>query len=369
MALSLSSLFVFGEAPALKNIFPQNYQHLVQLKENESKSIVAGCSALIKQAASTNRLGKDFSISTVFRQNNGGRHFYRILVTSVDFDKLSFPTIESGTYSENEAYWMQDSSHAILQLLVEDVNSEYRLLDSDVTGMWQKDNSGTKIYFSDFLISASEDTTGVLHLKAEIPVTFGETWDGLTKIVFLPRGTDPYGKQSADFTITENGTKSTVTIKASDFLADKYSPIKYSLLSAFDNNPRTCFKENSSENIISLQFNFKMSGDWIRNHGKIKITQASIINGDSTSRTDYFAADRIGTITAEAWETELSPGTKETSSFALKDYSLENQGIYLPFTGGKNYYIFNTSEIIKASKHDLSMSGFNLKISGYGWIF
>lgn len=369
LAMAFLSLAAFGEALSLQNIFPQNYQSLSQLKEDDANQILSGCSNLVSQSLSSAKFNSDFKYRTVFSQNISGRHFYRILITSVDFEKLDFPTLESGTYSDNDFHWLQSKEHAVLQLIVEKGTSGYFFIASDVTGLWKKDNNGTSIYFSDFLILPKDSYTGLAHLKAEVPVSIGQTWDGLTRVTFLNRGASLYGKQSIDFSIDENGNKSEIKIVASDFLADSDSPIKYSLLSALDKNQKTCYKENSAENFISMQFTFEMDRSWIKNHGKLRVTQASIINGDTSSRNNYFACDRIGTITAEAWENDKSPSTKETTSFTLKDYALEEQGIFLPFTEGKSFYIFNTSEIIKATKHDLSLSSFNIKLANVGWIF
>ena len=363
------SLFAFGEASSLKNIFPQNHQNLKELGEDESRSIASACSGITSEALKSSGLGKDFSFTRVFSQGAGVKKIYRLLITSVDIEKLDFPTLESATCSENDFHWLQSTSHAVLQVAVEKTSAGYSLLASDVTGLWKKDNSGTSIYFSDFLISADEGSTKIMHLSAKVPVFIGSTRDGLIKATFKTRGTGLFGSQSAEYTLIEDGIKSTVSIEASDFLADRLSPIKHSILSAFDKNPKTCYKENSEENTITLQFTFDMDRSWLKKHGKIRLTQASIINGDSSGRNEYFTYDRIGTVTAEAWNNKNEPASKETSSFTLKDYSLEKQGVYLPFSEGKNHYILNASEIIKATKHDLSISEFDLKIAGYGWIF
>lgn len=360
---------LFAKSADLAGIFPQNSSNLTEMSEDSGKTIVSGCRDIIDQSLKNLGAGKDFSYTRVFTQSSSGAKIYRIILTAVDFEKLDFPTLESGTYTENDFHWLQSKSHAVVQVIVKKDTPGYKLLGADITGLWKKDNSGTSIYFSDFLISTTEDSVRTMHLKAEIPVSIGTTWDGLTKTAFLTRGTSLFGKQSAEYTIEENGAKSTVKIKAADFLADRSAPLKYSLLAAFDGNPFTCYKENSSENVITIQISFQMDRTWIKNHGKIHITQASIINGDSRGRKDYFASDRIGAVTAEAWDTENAPSTKETLSFTLKDYSLESQGIYMPFTAGKNYYIFSTSEIIKGDNHDLSIGEFNLKSIGYGWIF
>ena len=369
LILISGSFLAFGEARILKNIFPQNYTKLTELDEDRAREIVSNCGGLIAQTVDSAKVGKDFSFATVFSQQVIGRKIYRILITAVDIEKLDFPTLESATCSENDFHWLQSTSHAVLQVAVEKTSAGYSLLASDVTGLWKKDNSGTSIYFSDFLISADEGSTKIMHLSAKVPVFIGSTRDGLIKATFKTRGTGLFGSQSAEDTLIEDGIKSTVSIEASDFLADRLSPIKHSILSAFDKNPKTCYKENSEENTITLQFTFDMDRSWLKKHGKIRLTQASIINGDSSGRNEYFTYDRIGTVTAEAWNNKNEPASKETSSFTLKDYSLEKQGVYLPFSEGKNHYILNASEIIKATKHDLSISEFDLKIAGYGWIF
>ncbi len=363
------SVATFADAPLVKNIFPQNYGNLTQLNETSNEKICNSCKSIIAATKSDIKNGSDFSHATVFLQKIDSRKFYRIILTQCPLEKLDFPLLQSNTYSDNEFFLLKHQSHGLVQLIVEDNGDHFSVVASDVSGMWVTNNNGTSIYFSDFLIFATEDYTKIIHAKTEVPVAIGSTWDGLTKVTFNPRGTNLFGKQSATLTILEKDEKSLVEISASDFLADPQSPLKYSILSAFDKNPSTVYKENSSENLLTLQFNFKMDRAWTRRMGKIKITQANIINGDSRTRNDYFATDRIGTITAEAWENEFELGTKETSSFSLKDYSLEKQGIYLPFTQGKNCYSFTTTEIIKANKHDLSVGEFNLKISGYGWLF
>lgn len=363
------SFFAFAESVLLKNIFPQNYANLTELTGDKAASVVSSCKNLVDSAVEKSKLGKDFSFTRVFSQKNQGKKIYRILVTSVDLEKLDFPTLESGTYSENDFHWLQSRDHAILQLVVEQNPSGYTLVDYDVTGLWRTDNSGTTIYFSDFIVSSDEDSRKHMHLKAQVPVSIGSTWDGLTKATFMTRGTSLFGTQSAEFTIEEGDSKSTIKIVASDFLADRLSPLKYSLLSAFDKNPKTCYKENSAGNTISMQVSFSMDMAWTKKHGKVRVTQASIINGDSASGNDYFATDRIGTITTEAWNNERDPGSKETMSFTLKDYNLESQTVFLPASEGKNYFVFSTSEIIKGNRHDLSISEFNLKLSGTGWIF
>ena len=358
-----------NESPVLQNIFPNNYQNFSSVESQEESLIIKECKNYINQTLKDFKIAEDFKFTKVFSQNISDKKIYRIFLTATDFEKLDFPVLESGTYSENDFHWLQSPNHALVQIIVKKEADGFSPVSSDITGLWQHDNGGTHIYFSDFLIFQHEETFLTMHLKSKVPVATGSTWDGLTKVNFITRGASLFGRQTLDCTLEENQSKSKITIDSSDFLADKKSPLKYSLLSAFDKNPATCYKENSSENVISLKINFQMAADWTRKHGKIKITQASIINGDSFSRNEYFSCDRIGTVSAEAWENKTEEKTKETSSFVLKDYSLDAQKMFLPFTEGKNYYIFTTSEIIKSDRHDLSISEFNLKLSNYGWFF
>ena len=372
-----SAIFAFSAAPELQYMFPQNHAKLNRVSLSQTEELIQDCEDLLDDSKAAFDLGTDFSFYTVYSQRIGDRLFYRILISSCEFDRIQQWKVEDGQYSESEYYWLSSPVNSVLQVIIEKKAGEYSYIAADLFGQWQNLGlNGLNVYYSDFLLLSVNDDVAIVHGKFSLPIATGMMKDGLTKISPRTRNGHFYAKQSVEYTqINANGGSSVfsrdsfiMTISASDFLVDSKAPLRHSILSAFDKNSATCYKENAEENFVTLEFNFKTDSAWTRKNGKLRIKEASIINGDASSRDSYFGTNRIAALTAEASENKNS-GKKETFTFTLNDYQFASQSVFLPFTEGKNSYVINTTKIYKADADDVCMSKFNLKTQNIGWLF
>lgn len=373
----LGTFNIWAASPELKNMLPQNYAKLNRLSDAQTEAFVRDCGTLLDDAKKGFNLANDFSFYTVYTQRVGDRLFYRVFVTSSELGLSGQWKVEDGQFSESEYYWLSSPINSILQIIFEKKGNSYYYIASDVFGQWQNLGlNGLNVYYSDFLLFSANDDVAVIHGTFSIPVAIGMMKDGLTKISPRTRNGHYYAKQSAQYTLINANGRSNVfsndkfilTISASDFLVDSNAPLKHSILSAFDGDPNTCYRENAEENFITLAFSFKTDTSWTKQNGKLRIKEASIINGDASSRDSYFGTNRIAALTAEASENSNS-ARKETYTFTLNDYQFGSQSVFLPFTEGKNYYVINTTKIYKADADDACMSEFNLKTQNIGWLF
>ncbi len=373
----LGTFNIWAASPELKNMLPLNYAKLNRLSDSQTEELVQDCAALLENSKRTFNLGTDFSYYTTYTQRIGDRLFYRVFVTSSELGLTGQWKVEDCQLSESEYYWLSSPVTSILQVILEKKGNDYSYIASDVFGQWQNLGlNGLNVYYSDFLLFSANDDVAIVHGTFSLPVAIGMMKDGLTRITPKTRNGHYYAKQNAQYTlINANGgsnvfasDKFILTISASDFLVDSNAPLRYSILSAFDGDPNTCYKENAEENFITLAFSFKTDTAWTKRNGKLRIKEALIINGDASSRNAYFGTNRIAALTAEASE-NINSNKKETYTFTLNDYQFASQSIFLPFTEGKNYYVINTTKIYKADADDACMSEFNLKTQNIGWLF
>ena len=365
-----------AEAPVLKNIYPQSYGRVTQLSESESESVLSSASSLLNAQLKKDSVGDDFSYTSVFIQNEGIRHFYRVLYSRKKIEHLKDIELEESLIDEDDLYWTKNGFYSIYQIIMEKSAKGFSVLGGGWHGKWVEDNYGARMLYTDFLLVPSDERIGFLRAEVEVPLALGQTRDSLLKIAIKHRNGRAYGIQSALYQLLSPGAinpfssgTSYLELHASDCLVDTTSPLKYSLLSGFDKNTATCCKENAEDNMMSIRADFHMTRDYIKKNGKLKLLQAAIINGDASTKNAYFKTDRIETLTIEAWDPKDLDVKMETFSFTLNDYCLNSQTIYLPFEAGKYSFIFNTSAIIKAEKEDVCFSEFNLKLGTSGWIF
>ena len=373
----LGTFNIWAASPELKNMLPLNYAKLNRLSDSQTEELVQDCTALLENSKKTFNLGTDFSYYTAYTQRVGDRLFYRVFVTSSELGLNGQWKVEDCQLSESEYYWLSSPVNSILQVILEKKGKDYSYIAADVFGQWQNLGlNGLNVYYSDFLLFSANDDVAIVHGTFSLPVAIGMMKDGLTKISPRTRNGHYYAKQSAQYTqINANGgsnvfsnDKFMLTISASDFLVDSNVPLRHSILSAFDGDPNTCYRENAEENFITLAFSFKTDTAWTKKNGKLRIKEALIINGDASSRNAYFGTNRIAALTAEASE-NINSAKKETYTFTLNDYQFKLQSVFLPFTEGKNYYVINTTKIYKADADDVCMSEFNLKTQNIGWLF
>lgn len=374
--LFLGGRILNAEAPVLRNICPQNYGRVFELSQSEGESLLAETESMLDAQLKKDSVGNDFSFKAVFRQNEGIRHFYRIFYSRKKLEHLQAETIPEGTFDDDDLYWAKNGFNSIYQIIMEKSATGFSVLDGGWISKWEENNNGVRLLFTDFLLVPVGERIGFLKTEVHVPLALGQTSDGLIRMALKHRGGKAYGNQSAKYQLIAAGDKnlfgkstSYLEMTASDCLVETGSPLKYSLLSGFDKNAATCCKENSSDNMMSIQADFHMTGDYIRRNGKLKLLQAALINGDASSKTNYFGTDRIETLTVEAWDPSDSEVKKETFSFTLNDYCLGSQTVYLPFEPGKYSFIFNTSAVIRAKKEDVCFSEFNIKLGKEGWIF
>ena len=365
-----------AEAPVLKNIFPQNYARITRLSETESDAVIAGAGEILGKQLKKDSVSDDYSFISVYIQNEGTRHFYRVCYTRKKIEHIGEVPFEESLVDEDELYWTKSGLHSIYQIIMEKSAGRFTVLGGGWYGKWIEDNSGVRMLYTDFLLVPSDERIGFMKAQIEVPLSLGQTRDSLIRISIRHRGGRAYGVQSAFYQLLAPGATnpfgegtSYLEIHASDCLVDTKSPLLYSILSGFDKNTATCCKENSSDNMMVIRTDFHMTRDYIRKNGNLKLQQAAIINGDASSKASYFKTDRIETLTVEAWDPADPEVKKETFSFTLNDYCLNSQTIYLPFESGKYSFLFNTSAVIRAEKEDVCFSEFNLKLGSSGWIF
>jgi hypothetical protein len=370
---------LWAECPELSSILPHNYAQLSRMKEETSAEILKSMETPVQNTLKKYGLENDFTTFTVLSQRAGGRLFYRVIAASQNIARLEGYSLEEGVFSATDYEWLRSPTNGMIQILFERDSTGTRILTDAPFGIWHQGNKSTTVEYSDFMLITlpGREEVGLLQVNAEVPVETGLTRDALTKVTLPKRGGKNYGTQIAKYSLLpakyqgkpfSNGSYD-IVISASDFLFVPNNPLKHSLLSAFDKNAATSFKENSKENFISLTLYLGTGKTLAALCSPVKLTQAAVINGDAESTKTYFESNRIEAFTIEAIENPFVAEGKETTTCTLKDYILESQTMYLPFHAGRQCYTFNTTKIIKAKKDECCISEFNIKIDSFGWLF
>lgn len=367
------------DAPELWGFSPTNYMTLEKVNLSEQDASFVGMRSRILQELSFSdeffRFAETFSCLEFYEQIIGDKIFYRVFASAMELER--FPFFREGDYSEHDVIELCSSENAVVQFVFYKTSSGVYYVDSAVFGLWKRTNeNGLTVDYEDFNITASNKyiafvkntvtaqietgirTNGKIHLRCS-RVNYKDTASQRTEINFYDASKD--GIEKKNFYCN---------IESENFLFTAASPLSNSILCAFDNSPETCYIVNSSDNYVSLEFHFTADSEFENNFGKMKFLQAKVMNGDCSSRENYFDASRVKTFSIRAKKIGDSFIRDEKFSFTLKDFDLTSQLVYIPFAENKNFILFETSGIYDGKKNNVScISGFNLNLQNFGWIF
>ncbi len=409
--LIVLSLFCFctnslsASVPELKNVLPHNYEKLDNLATGEFNSFIKKIQASLDIALSLHgELKTAYKLAggiiySVYEEKCGDEVFYRVIMSCKKISALSRHILKERNYTQEEYEALRSLENTFIQVLFVKAKDGLCLLDESVYGLWQteKGTGSESIFYSDFILKDTKNGVGILKLSVNAPIETGLTRDETIHIRYACVDQNPYATQSALYSVIKVHNKnvkdinvpfdkkhSVVEIKASDFYLDSVCPLRYSLLSVFDSREDTIFRENSQENQISMSFEFMPDSSFIETYGDVQITQFALINGVAESRSLYLKNNRIGGFAvkglssskvkevlnvAEA-EDDESFEFPETFTASLQDNMLEMQTGYIPFSKGKRYIIFNTSDMFLANNAThVSISECDIYVVGMGWIF
>lgn len=367
------------DAPELWGFSPTNYMSLKKVDFSEQDTAFVGMRSKIKQELSFSEefsmFAEKYSCLEFYEQVVDNKIFYRVFASAAELER--FPFFTEGDYSEHDAIELYSSEKAVVQFVFYKTASGVYYVDSAVFGLWRRSNeSGLTVDYEDFNIISSNKyivlvkntvtaqietgirKNGKIHLRCS-RVNYKDTAFQNTVINFYDASA--YGIEKKNFYCN---------LESENFLFIAASPLSNSILCALDNCPDTCYIVNSSDNYVSLKFYFTADTEFENNFGKVKFLQAKVMNGDCSSKENYFDASRIKTFSISAKKIGDSFIRDEKFSFTLKDFDLDLQLVYIPFAANKNFIQFETSGIYDGKKNNVScISGFNLNLQNFGWIF
>ena len=342
----------------------------------------------------------DDALYSVYKENEAGLDFYRVLISHKKLQDISKHIIKERNYSQKDYETLRSDEYTIVQVLLLRTKDSLCLLDKCAWGLWLKDKgSGLwTIAYEDFFIKPFSKKVGIIRLSANAPIENGITKDNLVHVRYACVDNAPYASQSLEYSFIDaklysasdvelpfDSTRFRVFIKVSDFFLDAMCPLRYSFLSALDNKAETFFRDNSQANEIHLVLDFRLDRDFKEAYGAFQASRLAFINGNGTSQAEYDKNNRIAGVSVKALssfesqevtsEDELT--SSETAEFAetcsapLLDACLEMQTAYISLGRGKTFIEINTSGIYeteaKNSPH-ACISEFDIYTTS-GWLF
>lgn len=365
---------LWGEAAELKTISPQSYKQLTRVSQVRARDIFKECKENLSQEHQYEQDEPFFTLPVcdVYEQEVLGQTFYRLFFSYGGLShivKKNTYIIEENEYVPEEVAALKANGNTLYQYLFMVHSGKLIFLGRADFSQWEESNSaGLSVLYADFLLVPRQDSAfpvGCLKLEARVGVEQGLTRRELFKLKIKTVRVQPTAMQYAQYALLGNERLAVCTIQASDFLFDKSAPLRYSLLSAFDGETATCYKENSEENTILLTFDFL--GPAYATISPVRVTQAAIINGNAADKNTYAHTNRIAAFAVSA---SFADDPLQTCSVTLKDYTQDVQTMYLPFSSETERVTFVTANIFKGIPFDdTCFSEFDIKLGNRGWLF